>query len=85
MWTKIKTWIKKLVPQKTEFDQFRLIYRTSESHLIQLYETKLKAEGIQSFVINKKDSSYNNFGDIELYVKAEDVIYAKHIIEKTHE
>jgi hypothetical protein len=46
---------------------------------------KLEEEGIKTFVINKKDSSYNNFGQVEMYVKAEDVIRANYIINKTYE
>ncbi|MFA5575013.1 MAG: hypothetical protein WC994_08165 [Brumimicrobium sp.] len=46
---------------------------------------KLEEEGIQVYVINKMDSAYNNFGEIELYVSHEDVVKAKYIIEKSYE
>lgn len=85
MWKKIKEWIKKTIPQKTELDNFRLVYRTTESHLAQIMEIKLKEDNIHVFKINKRDSSYNSFGAIELYVKAEDVVRAKYIIDKKYE
>jgi len=46
---------------------------------------KLEEEGIQVILIDKKDSSYNNFGELELYVKAESYIKAKYLIDKTYE
>ncbi|MDX1651935.1 MAG: hypothetical protein R3277_05555 [Brumimicrobium sp.] len=85
MWTKIKTWINKNLLPKTEFNQHRMVFRTSENHLALLMKLKLEEEGIKVILINKRDSSYNNFGYIELYVRAENVIRAKYIIEKTNE
>lgn len=81
MWDKIRHWIAKLIPQKTEFDDFRLIVSTTEQHLIELYRMKLDDARINHKVINKLDSIYNNFGEIELYVKFDDVIRAKHILD----
>ncbi|PKR80597.1 hypothetical protein CW751_09495 [Brumimicrobium salinarum] len=85
MWKKIKDWIQKILPNNTEFEKNRLVYRTSQSHLASIMKLKLEEEGIQVILINKMDSSYNNFGQIELYVHQNDVIRAKYIIEKPHE
>lgn len=85
MWEKIKTWIKKIAPQKTDFDNKQVVFRTNEEHLARLNIMKLEEEGIKVFYINKKDSSYNNFGQIELYVERENVIKAKYIIDKAYE
>ena len=85
MWEKIKIWIRKIVPQKTNFDDKQVIFRTHEDHLARLIVMKLEEEGMQVFYINKKDSSYNNFGQIELYVQREDVVKAKYIIDKSYE
>jgi hypothetical protein len=74
-------WIANLSPKKTDFDDYRLIFSSTEGHIIQLYTMKLDEERIFSQVINKRDSTYNNFGYIELYVKFDDVIRAKHILE----
>lgn len=85
MWKKIKTWIRKIVPQKTDFDDKQVVFRTNEDHLARLIIMKLEEEGVKVFYINKKDSSYNNFGQIELYVQRDDVVRAKYIIDKSYE
>jgi hypothetical protein len=74
-----------MIPTQTEYDDYRLIYKSSHLHLIELMKAKLRAEGIHVFSINKKDSSYNAFGDVELYVKSEDVVRAKFLIDQTNE
>lgn len=85
MWEKIKILIKKIVPQKTDFDDKQVVFRSHEEHLARLIIMKLENEGIKVFYINKKDSSYNNFGQIELYVQRDDVVRAKYIIDKSYE
>ena len=37
---------------------------------------------IRAISINKKDSSYLVFGDIELFVASKDVLHAKNLINK---
>lgn len=85
IWEKIKTLIRKIVPQKTDFDDKQVVFRTNEDHLARLIVMKLEDEGIKVFYINKKDSSYNNFGQIELYVQRDDVVRAKYLIDKSYE
>lgn len=85
MWKKIKKWIQTIFPKDTNFDKNKLIYRTTEMHLASIMRFKLEEEGIHVFFINKMDSSYLNFGSIELYVNQNDVIRAKYIINKTYE
>ena len=77
----MKQWIANLSPKKTDFADYRLNFSSSEIHLIELFKMKLTEEQIFCLVINKRDSTYNNFGEIELYVKFDDVIRAKHILE----
>jgi len=85
MWKWIKNWIQKILPTDTEFKQNKLVFRTTELHLATIMKFKLEEEGIHVILINKMDSSYNNFGNIELYVNQNDVIRAKYIIDKPHE
>jgi hypothetical protein len=85
MWKKIKNWIQKILPSNTEFEKNKLVFRTSELHLATIIKFKLEEEGVHVILINKMDTSYNNFGQIELYVNQNDVIRAKYIIEKPHE
>lgn len=85
MWKKINQWIQKILPNKTDFDSQRMVFRTRENHLAHIMKLKLEKEGIHVILINKQDSSYNNFGELELYVKAENYIKAKFLIDKTYE
>ena len=41
----------------------------------------LEENGIESIIINKQDSVYNAFGDIELYVNRNDILKAKQLLE----
>ncbi len=85
MWKRIKKWINKILPKETEFEKNKLVYRTSEVYMANIMKLKLEEEGVRVIVINKMDTSYNNFGNIEIYVNQNDVIRAKYIIEKPYE
>lgn len=85
MWKKIKSWIQTIFPKETNFEKNKLIYRTTEIHMASIMRFKLEEEGIHVVLINKMDSSYLNFGSIELYVNQNDVIRAKYVIDKTYE
>ena len=74
-----------MIPEKTAYDDYRLVFKSTQLHLIELMKAKLRAEDVHVFTINKRDSSYNAFGEIELYVKADDVVRAKYIIDSTNE
>ena len=50
-----------------------------------LIKGSLEAEGIPVLLLNQQDSAYTVFGTVELYVKPEDVIRAKFIIDKANE
>jgi len=50
-----------------------------------LIKDKLELEGISTTILNKKDSTYNTFGSIELYVSPADEKQARELIEKTNE
>lgn len=59
------------------------IFSSQVAYMGELIQGILKAENIPSFIINKKDSMYTLLdGEIEVYVQPDDVIRAKHIIEK---
>ena len=53
--------------------------------MVDLFEKLLEKKGIHSVSINKKDSSYTIFGNIELYVKDTAVERSKKIISLYHE
>ena len=49
--------------------------------MVSIVRSMLKENDIESIEVNKKDSSYA-FGDIEIFVKEEDVIFAKILIQQ---
>ena len=83
---KIKNFLK-LVNQKKvrRLHDKTMILSTTQEHLAHLYVGKLKSSNIDAIVLNQKDSMYNVFGSYEIYVKPEDVLKAKYIIDKDNE
>ena len=59
--------------------EWKKIYATGVLFDAEFIKSKLIDEGIECKTLNKKDSAYL-FGEIELYVQAENVVRAKHII-----
>ena len=59
------------------------IYSTGQEYLAGILKDMLMEHNIEAVVMNKQDSSYLSFGDIELYVKSENAIKAKYLIDKT--
>ena len=58
------------------------IYTSTDSFKIELLKGSLDQNNIVAMSINKKDSSYLAFGEIELLVDAKDVMKAKILIKK---
>ena len=56
------------------------IYSSNEFHKVEIVKAVLEDNGIPSFEINKKDSSYISIGEIELYVNPENELLSKIII-----
>lgn len=59
-----------------------LIFSSVQPHIIEMLKGKLKSAGIDCVEINKVDSSYLNFGEIELYVERDCAIKATQIIQQ---
>ena len=59
-----------------------LILQSDEEFKVNLLKLKLENSGVPCWVINKHDSSYKTFGDLELYVNKDDVELAKEIISE---
>ena len=60
------------------------VYSSDQTHRIEIAKALLAESNIETFVVNKQDSTYITIGDIELYVKNDDVVMAKFIIEKNN-
>lgn len=63
-------------------DESMIMFSVSEIKIVTAQHV-LRELGIESFVINKKDSAHAGiFGDIELYVNKEDAEKAKQVLER---
>ncbi len=58
-----------------------LVHSANKEYLAEMIRQMLADNGIESFIINKKDSNYL-FGDIEIYTLPDNVMRAKLLIEK---
>lgn len=58
-----------------------LLYSSVDIHDVHLKRIYLAENGIEAVIINKKDSLYQSFGEIELFVNRNDVLKAKQLIE----
>lgn len=60
------------------------IFSTSESYKAEILKGLLLENNIETVIINKKDSAYL-FGELELYVRVDNVLKAKRIITTHNE
>ena len=67
---------------ETPGDNWEVIYRSPMLYRAEMLKDILENEGIQAVVVNKKDSSYIAFGDIEVYIRQSDALNAKLIVDK---
>lgn len=64
-------------------EEWVLIYSTSILHQAELIKHMLFDNKITAVIMNKQDSAYHDFGEIELYAHPADVVKAKHLISKS--
>ena len=76
---------KKLIRKQKVERNWTKIFVSTNPNLIDLFVQLLDEQNIKSVAINKKDSSYTIFGNIELYVKDTDMEKSKKIIDLYHE
>ena len=62
-------------------DNWKRVYSNQFEHKVEIVKALLKDNGIDSVIVNKKDSAYL-FGEIELYVNQDYVLKANNIITK---
>ena len=58
-----------------------IVYTTNKLYQAELFREVLADHEIGSFVINKMDSSYR-FGNIEVYVKIDNILKAKMLVKE---
>jgi len=56
------------------------IHTTNVEYKAEIAKDLLENEGITCVIMDKKDSAYGAFGELELYVQRENVLKAKHIL-----
>lgn len=61
--------------------QWKTIFRSEIQHRANIVADVLEKAGIHSVILNKRDSSYNNFGNFEVAVNPDQVIKAIRIID----
>jgi hypothetical protein len=63
-------------------NDWELVYTSPLPHRVEIVVEVLKDQDIEAVKLDKRDSSYTMLGEIEVYVKKEDAILAKIIIEQ---
>jgi hypothetical protein len=63
-------------------ENWKCVYSTDQVYKAEAVKEFLAKEDIEAFVINKKDSAYTVFGDVELFVQPEDEHLAIEIIKE---
>jgi hypothetical protein len=58
-----------------------LLYSSTIVHDVHLKRIYLAENDIESVIINKQDSVYHSFGEIELYVNRDQILKAKKLID----
>jgi hypothetical protein len=63
-------------------EHWEMIYSSTLLYKVEMLKDLLENEEIPAVIINKKDSSYLTFGEIELHVQQPDVLKAKIIVNR---
>lgn len=58
------------------------VFETENNIRASMVSDLLKEKGLNPIIVNKKDSSLNNFGQIEILVPPEDVLHALKLINE---
>lgn len=61
-------------------DDWVVIHSTTFLHRAELIKGMLIENNVDAVVLNRQDSSYVQFGEVEVHVKRDDVIRAKRLI-----
>ena len=64
---------------------WELLYSTNIIHEAEIIKNLLEHNDIDSIILNKKDSFYVSIGEVELYVKRDDLIKAKFVLEQNNQ
>jgi hypothetical protein len=59
-----------------------IVYSTDKPFQVELLKLFLEDHDVETVIINKMDSSYKTFGDIEVYVRRDNILLAKKLIKE---
>jgi len=62
-------------------ENWKCVYTTDQVYKAEAVKDFLTEENVESVVVNKKDSAYTVFGEVELYVQPEDENIAVELIK----
>ena len=63
-------------------NNWQIVFETENNIRASMVSDLLKEKGLNPIIVNKKDSSLNNFGQIEILVPPEDVLHALKLINE---
>ncbi len=64
-------------------DQWEMVFSSPKRYQVEIMKALLEEENIPGVIVNKQDSSYIFIGEVELYVKSDDILRAKLIINRS--
>ena len=67
--------------EEEESADWHRVFATEQLHQAEIVKAVLDEHNMNPVLINKKDSSYHNFGEIEVHVTSEFSFKARQIIE----
>lgn len=59
------------------------VFKTDNVYQVEIIKGMLEENGIESVIINKRDSAYTSFGTASLYVHNDNIVRAKQLIEES--
>ncbi len=63
-------------------NNWQIVFETENNIRASMVSDLLKEKGLNPIIVNKKDSSLNNFGQLEILVSPEDVLHALKLINE---
>jgi hypothetical protein len=63
-------------------EHWEIVFSSNQLYKVEILKALLEEADIPALILNKQDSSYLIFGDIELFVKRDDLLRSKVIIDK---
>ncbi len=63
-------------------DPWEVLFTSDKAYRVEIMKGLLEEEDIPSVIMNKQDSSYLIFGEVQLLVRRNDILRAEQILKK---